>query len=215
VEMGYVFFCTTRAGDNVSMSFWNQMNKKNTCQRNLDKFSSHSDSDGKEDNDRSESSDEDEFTLEKLLSQWDMCDIEVEHPEWLQEPEFVQGFAMMQLMNMDAIDQFANAASNGNMLALVAIGDFFYRLFEFQTNGKRYRFGTDAFTDGLIKGAMTIYALAMMHEPYFEKMQERLLIFQWNFARESEYMDVLEKIGEKLTDFSFDHPEELRKIFSL
>lgn len=198
------------------MSFWNQMNKKNTHHRNFDRFSSpDEDSEARDNSCSEEYLDEDEVTLKNLLAQWDMCDVDPEHPEWLQDPEFIRGFTMVQVMDMDALEEFGNAASNGNILALAAMGDFLYRLFEFQTEGKRYRFGTKTFMDGLIKGAILFYLLAMMHEPFYEKMQERLLIFKWNFAHESEYMSVLEEMGEKLTDFSFEHPEELRNMFSL
>lgn len=194
------------------MGFWEQMNRKNAGCRNQHNKSCISDI-GTEHN--KDDSCESKLTLETLLAQWDMCDIELDHPEWFQDPEFVRGFALVQIMNMDAFEAFCNAISKGNVLAIVALGDFCYRLFEFYTKGKRYRFGTEAFPDGLIKGAMSAYALAMMHEPYFEKMTERLSIFKLNFAREEEFMSVLEEIGDKLNDLSFDHPEELRKLFSL
>ena len=201
------------------MGFWEQMNGMHAGDRRQknNKYRTAGTMNKSEDDysDAGPDSEESDLTLETLLSQWDMCDIESEHPEWFQDPEFIRGFVMMQIMDMNAFEQFANAASKGNILALVAIGDFWYRVFEFQTNGKRYRFGTEEFTDGLIKSAMLAYAFAMIHDPYFEKMQERLLIFKWNFAYEREFMNVLEEIGDKLNDFSFDHPEELRKLFSL
>ena len=191
------------------MGFWEQMGNRNTGARRQRHQCSSGSPENKNNNDANAG--DSELTLESLLAQWDMCEIELDHPEWFQDPEFVRGFALVQIMNMDAFEAFGNAISKGNILAIVALGDFCYRLFEFYTKGKRYRFGTEAFTDGLIKGAMRAYALAMMHEPYFEKMAERLSIFKLNFAREEEFMSVLEKIGEKLNDLSFDHPEELRK----
>ena len=194
------------------MGFGEQMDRKNAGCRNQRNKACISDIETEHnENDSCES----ELTLETLLAQWDMCDIELDHPEWFQDPEFVRGFALVQIMNMDAFEAFGNAISKGNVLAIVALGDFCYRLFEFYTKGKRYRFGTEAFPDGLIQGAMRAYAMAMMHEPYFEKMTERLSIFKLNFAREEEFMSVLEGIGEKLNDLSFDHPEELRKLFSI
>ena len=200
------------------MGFWDQMNSKNVDRRrsrnNVSSSRQKIPDEREESCCESEESPE-ELTLESLLSRWDMCEIDPNHPEWLQDPEFLQGFAQLQLMNVEALESFANAASKGNILAIAAMGDAAYRIFEFHTEGKRYRYGTDKYTDGLIKWAMSLYALAMMHEPYFEKMQERLLIFKRNFAHDDEFMSVIEEIGEKLNDFSFEHPEELREIFSL
>ena len=157
----------------------------------------------------------DEFSLEEFLSQWDMCNIDPDHPEWLEDPEFLKGFAMIQVFNMDALEYFGNAVSNGNILALVAIGDFFYRMLEFTTMEKRYRYGTYKNADGWLKSAMRVYVMAMMHDAYFEKMQERLLMLRHHFLHEHDFMEELEAAGEALNELSFDNPEEFKKIFSL
>ena len=57
--------------------------------------------------------------------------------------------------------------------------------------------------------------MAMMHKPYFEKMQERLSVLKIYFLHEEDFMRIFEEIGEKLNEESFDHPEEFRKIFAL
>ena len=199
------------------MGFWEQMNGDSIDnRRSRNKVSSYQPIES-EDVDIVTSAGEarEEFTLEKFLLEWDMCDVDPEHPEWLEDPELKKGFAMIQVFDMDALECFANAVSNGNLLALVAIGDFFYRMLEFTTTEKRYRYGTNKNADGWLKSAMRVYVMAMMHDAYFEKMQERLLMLKYHFLHESDFMEELESAGEALNELSFDNPEDFRKIFSL
>lgn len=199
------------------MGFWDQMNNDSLDRRRSRCKASSCQPIETDDADivSSTENSEEEFSLENFLLEWDMCNVDPEHPEWLEDPEFLKGFAMIQVFNMDALDCFANAISNGNILALVALGDFFYRMLEFTTTEKRYRYGTNKNADGWLKSAMRVYVMAMMHDAYFEKMQERLLMLKYHFLHESDFMEELESVGEALSELSFDNPEDFRKIFSL
>ena len=214
------------------MGFWEQMNNNSVDRRRSRNYSACDWNTEKETMNASSNEDfseqemmmeasgdeelsEQELSFESLLSEWDLRDLDSEHPEWIQDPELQRGIALVQLMDFSAIECFGNAAARGNILAIAAMGDFLYRVFEFYTQGKHYRYGMNSFADGLIKGSIMIYVLAMLHEPYTEKMEERLMVLRETFTHESKFMSILEEAGEKVSTLSFEHPEELMKIFSL
>lgn len=198
------------------MGFWEQQNNRNADlgrSRNMLNQNRFAERYSNAENDLSDLISED---LEARLEQWDVLRCDPDHPEWISDPDFLNGLALFHPTCFDkALDSLARAFDRGNLFALFAMGDLFLLNFNFLIDGKRYCFGDDSFADGMLKASLICYSVSILHDPFSELAQERIIQYQEYFSDEDDFLRLIEYVSGKISYALLEHPEELVKLFSM